>query len=207
MWKFTSLIEEERLLTLKQPPPWNELVEQIGTRASILCGHSKEAHDYPGCFRIETCIQIDRPMFDCFFNSVSGYRAAYYRSPADGLRANEAIIRALAPRLLEVPELQQCLHVDPERSLAARSAKVWLAEPEKHLCEKCRGDWNGQGGPAEIENDRWEFSTIGNAVYGRTAPYLQKLRVFGGFLDFGGREVIPEGKVTRAEQISVCGWS
>jgi hypothetical protein len=46
------------------------------------------------------CIGIGQPLFDRFYNSVNGYRAAYFVSEETGLEANAAAVEALRPILL-----------------------------------------------------------------------------------------------------------
>jgi len=97
-----------------------------------------------------------------------------------------------------------------EESLKACSAKVWLAERGKEMgdCTHCSGEWSTpQDDVAEILNDRWEKDTNVNARYGRKAPYLTKIRIFGAFLNDLYDEFIPTKKRFRANEIHKVGWS
>jgi hypothetical protein len=95
-----------------------------------------------------------------------------------------------------------------EQSLRASSAKAWLAEVGKGFCEDCDGEWTTpQDSAAEILNGRWEHSPDPRASYGRKAPYLEKLRIVGAFVDGSGKEYVIEEKRDRAQHISEFGWS
>jgi hypothetical protein len=105
--------------------------------------------------------------------------------------------------------------IDASESLSAVSAKVWLAEVSKGLtaangrpCEHCLGEWSSpQDEIPEIKNERWEIRDEPYAKYGRKAPYLTKLKIFGAFINAEGDEFIPVGKRQRAKSIYELGWS
>jgi len=85
---------------------------------------------------------------------------------------------------------------------------VWLAEVGKGFCSLCAGEWrSADDESAEILNDRWERSTVPNAKNGRKAPFLEKLRVIGGFIDSAFDEYVTIRKRNRAQQIHEVGWS
>ena len=93
-------------------------------------------------------------------------------------------------------------------SLRVASAKVWLAEVGKGFCSLCAGESRtADDESAEILNDRWEHSAVPDARNGRKAPFLEKLRVIGGFIDSAFNEHITIRKRTRAQQIYEIGWS
>ena len=98
-------------------------------------------------------------------------------------------------------------------SLKSVSAKVWLAEYSNEPCNKCdgcKGEWGStqyHNEVADIINERWELDDCANSKYGRKAPVLTKLRVFGGFLNANHDEFIPSLKRFRAKEIYDYGWS
>ena len=99
--------------------------------------------------------------------------------------------------------------------MIAIAAKVWLSEVSTGLdvipgqpCGHCSGEWSTpQDGVPEIKNERWEIRNEQYAKYGRKAPYLTKLRIFGGFIDKRGDEIIPADKRRRAWTIHELGWA
>ena len=162
-----------------------------------------------GFERIVYCLKIPSPLFDIFFNSQTGYRAAYFMSPYAGLRANAEVLTGIAPDLVtsDVTREQRSRGFI-EQSLLSPSAKVWLAEPQRGFCSECAGEWSNPNDKfAEILNDRWENDSHDNAVKGRKAPYFSKLRVFGAFLNERFDEVVPERKRYRAQHLHRWGWA
>jgi hypothetical protein len=155
-------------------------------------------------------VRVGQPLFDRFFNSKHGYRAAYSRSPHEGLHANSLLLCSLSPSLLASERTCDC----PEspafirESLTSESAKAWLAEPKPGLCPECDGEWvSPPAGLTEIRNGRWEVGVCQNALWGRTAPYLTMIRLFGAFLNDELDEFIPSRKRRRAWDIHERGWS
>jgi len=159
-------------------------------------------------------LEVAPSVFDVFFNSQDGYRAAYFRSPGLGVDANVYFMRTVAPRLVDDSSSsnsalsQDFLH----ESLSTPSAKVWLAEHGKEIdqkCHGCKGEWSIAALPrnAEIRNGRWEVATEQKAKWGAGAPYLTKLRIMGAFLDNTYGEYVPFDKRFRARDIYRYGWS
>lgn len=175
----------------------------------VLCCHPEPCDVANGFERIIYCVRVDRALFDLFFNSREGYRAAYYRSPFEGLAANSQALEMLTPKLVASDassgqRTQQFI----EESLLSPSAKIWLAEPEHGFCSLCSGEWsNPTEHGAEVLNGRWECDPHDNAVKGRKAPYFTKLRIFGAFVNYRFDEVIPERKRFRAQHIHKWGWA
>ena len=108
----------------------------------VLCCHPDlcSAIRGPSVFeRIIYCVKIERPLFDLFFNSFSGYRAAYFRSPYEGLRANAEALATLSPLLIPSPKtagqmpenfIEESLGIAFCESLACRTGhleNVWSA--------------------------------------------------------------------------------
>ena len=115
-------------------------------------------------------------------------------------------VRLLAPGLIEFQGHEGVTADFSSKSLAAPSAKCWLAEPGLEICPKCEGDWSRpQDDLAEILNGRWE--TAPNSRFGRKAPYLEKLKVIGGFVNQAGGQYVAKHKVNRAQEIYDVGWS
>jgi hypothetical protein len=200
---------------LSSSVPFAELVSRITSELRVLCCHRSEIAGTDFRRPVYT-LAVDRPLFDLFFNSVSGYRAAYFRSPGAGVDANVQLLTAISDRLTTDPESTRS-ELSPafiRESLRTPSAKVWLAEHGKELdrkCPHCKGEWSsGTCGPpevAEIRNGRWETAGGQNVEWGRKAPYLSKLRVMGAFLNDRCHELVPHDKRFRAYDIHRYGWS
>ncbi len=213
-WNFRHSKNGERLERLEQSSSFESIVEGIRDHMTILCCHQDPIQ---GTLfkRVVYCVKVNGDLFDLFFNSRSGYRAWYYRSPFEGLRANSQALGLLRPILAADQTQDSDLDTDFIReSLTSLSAKIWLAECGREIsltCHGCKGEWSastpGNQNELEILNNRWELSSNLKARWGRRAPYLTKLRVFGAFLDNSHNEFIPSIKRPRAHEISELGWS
>lgn len=208
-WKLDASIGASRLSGLADPPGFTEIAEAIRTGMKVLCCHPERCDLAAGFERFVYCLNIGRELFDLFFNSRNGYRAAFFRSPYEGLRANAELLAMLTPSLVasEATGGEKASKLI-EESLTSPTAKVWLAEPEVGFCSLCAGEWsNPSNANAEIRNGRWECSSHDNAKKGRKAPYFTKLRVFGAFLNHASDEVIAGRKRHRAVHLNQWGWA
>ena len=61
--------------------------------------------------------------------------------------------------------------------------------------------------PTEILNNCWESSGHPKARWGRTAPYLTKIKFIGAFVNDRYDEFIAASKRRRAWEIHEWGWS
>jgi hypothetical protein len=214
-WNFRHSENGERLERLEQSSSFESIVEGIRDHMTILCCHQDSIQ---GTLfkRVVYCVKVSGDLFDLFFNSRSGYRAWYYRSPFEGLRANSLAIGLLCPIMVMANQTQES---NPgtdfiRESLTSPSSKIWLAECGREICltcHGCRGEWSAGASvnhnEIEILNNRWELSSDLKARWGRRAPYLTKLKVFGAFIDNSKNEFIPSIKRFRAHEISEFGWS
>jgi hypothetical protein len=215
-WSY-SLSDDEaaRLPTLSAKITFDEITDRIANELKVLCCHPS-AIDGTDFRRPIYTLHIGRPLFDQFFNSPVGYRAAYFQSPGIGLDANVFFMQAIAKRLAADPS-SVCSTLSTDfihESLMTPSAKAWLAEHGKEVdlnCPTCKGEWSsGSSGPAqqaEILNDRWETASGQKSEWGRKAPYLTKLRIMGAFLNDRHHELVPYDKRFRAYEIHKFGWS
>jgi hypothetical protein len=207
-WDFSDSVGHHRLDLLNNPPPFEEIAQSIATLMRIQCSHPDPCDEADGYRRLVVCLEINRPLFDLFFNSCNGYRGWYYRSPTDGVRINEKLLQLLAPQLAEFQTHDDMLIGWALKSLLASSAKCWLAEVGKGFCSKCEGDWTKpKDNSPEILNGRWELAEMPKSRFGRKAPYLERLRVIGGFVDHTGKQYVVEEKINRAQEICDVGWS
>jgi hypothetical protein len=223
-WEF-DVPQPERLPNLESKTSIHEVASEIVheiRRGLQLCCHLEDFKNFtvegPQQFhRIVYCITVDKPLFDRFYNSRYGYRAAYFCDPFEGLRANHLLLSLVTPALTESPVTYDCgvSQILVRESLMSLSAKAWLAEKDKDKehCELCRGEWsNASARSGEIRNDRWE-NAQSFARWGSAAPYFTKIKVVGAFLREssavinGFEEIVPAAKRSRAKEIYESGWS
>lgn len=215
-WSFALSVDDDvRVPLLSANLTLAELTNKIVNGLRVLCCHRSDIAGTDFRRPVYT-LDIGRPLFDLFFNSSFGYRAAYFLSPSAGLDANVYFLASISERLITDPQSTKA-SLSPEfirESLRTSSAKAWLAEHGKEVdrkCPNCKGEWSmGTCGPpalAEIRNGRWEGTSGQNAEWGRKAPYLTKLRVMGAFLNDRYDELVPHDKRFRAYDIHRSGWS
>ena len=206
-WEYSDIINDSRIHALTSPPPFEEIADRINEEMKILCGHKDDLinHSEDGYYRFIYCIEVSKPLFDIFFNSINGYRAWYFRSANDGLTKNTYMIQKLIPKFISSEYLNNVPTEKIIKSLLLPSAKIWLAEKGKEICDKCLGEWaHPQDDKTDIYNGRWEKV---RDIKGRKAPYLNKIRIIGGFMNDEGIEFIPKDKLARSEDITEKGWA
>lgn len=207
-WRFSASLGLNRLNALADAPPFEEIARSIATTMSVQCTHVDPCDEAEGFKRIVGCVVINRTLFDLFFNSSNGYRGWYFRSPVEGLRINALLLELLAPNLIEFQRHKRMPSDVVSKSLLASSGKCWLAEVGKGFCRACEGDWSApKDDVPEILNGRWEISVAPNSRFGRKAPFLERLRVMGAFVNQTGEEYVAKRKLRRAEEIHDVGWS
>ena len=209
-WRFSPSDNSSRLRYLGESVSFESLGVRTREEMSILCAHPNACRDKGGFLRAVYCVKVSTQLFDLLFNSHFGYRAAYFKSPSLGLSCNRQLLNIVSPRLVDWTRAN-CSDLDSgfaEMSLAAESAKMWLAEPDLVLCDVCEAEWNSSA-PYEFEiiNGRWEIDDHAYGKWGRRAYLFKKLRFIGGFLNDDGEEYVAPHKRGRAEQISKHGWS
>lgn len=215
-WKLELEAEAARRLpNLERSVSFEQIAIDISAGMIVLCCHRSSIKG-TAYSRVAYCVQVEKDLFDLFFNSANGYRAAYFQSPWEGLRANATFLNTVTPKLLSSAPSSKCSLNEKfmHESLTTPSAKVWLAEYGKEVardCVACRGEWStdsvGDLGKPEIRNGRWDYSQILKAKWGSKAPYLTKLRILGAFLDECFNELVPWDKRFRAKEIHEFGWS
>lgn len=205
-WQYIGRVEPQRVAALIAGLSLAELIARLKAETSFLCFHLEPKDGDPSYRRAVFCVALAKRLFDLFFNAQTGYRGAYFERPEEGTRANRAIIDELAPTLLQrVPGGEAPAWI--AESLSLPSAKIWLAE-EPGLCSKCASEWSqSYKSPLMIANSRWEIAKHTHAEWGRQAPELSKLGVFGGFINGDHQEWLAAHKTSRAIQIWEHGWS
>ena len=208
-WRYTGKSEPPRIQALVRPRPWAELPEALREGLKLKCFHREARQNDHAYRRAVFCGSVNPSLFDQFFNASTGYRGSFFKSPEAGLRANRALLDQLADFLAGWAVLTKH-EADPSwvlASLAQTSAKAWLAE-YPGLCAHCEGEWSpSYVSDLQIENSRWECSSHVHSVWGRQAPSLSKIRIFGGFIDDQRNEWLAPHKAERATHIWEHGWS
>ncbi|WP_457324734.1 hypothetical protein [Roseateles sp. P5_E11] len=206
-WRFVGGATPERLATLAQLRSPADLPEALRTELKLVCFHRDHGHTDPSFERAVFCGTVSPSLFDWFFNSRTGYRGAFYESPEAGSKFNRQLISHLASSLADWAARGGEDRAWVLNSLAAPSAKAWLAE-HPGLCKSCAGEWTSSlATNLQIENGRWECSTHVHAAWGRQAPLLSKVRIFGGLINKCQQEWLAAHKADRAHHIWEHGWS
>ena len=78
--------------------------------------------------RVVYCMEVKNELFDLFFNSSCGYRAAYFRSPDEGVNSNATFFKITELIDSSVSRNSGLGSEFINQSLLSPSAKVWLAE-------------------------------------------------------------------------------
>jgi hypothetical protein len=209
-WSFAESLDPERVRLLSEAPAFSSIVKTVLAEMKVLCGHADPCRDNVRFRRVTYSIELPKCVFDWTFNSANGYRAWFYRSPYEGLRNNAVLLGAIAPALAQFKGalIDSSFAVD---SLGSPTAKVWLAEHGNKICADCpgcEGEWSPpQDDLMEIFNGRWEKSLDALAKWGRKAPHLSKLRIFGAFLNEQRDEWTPSRKRHRAQNLHDFGWA
>lgn len=209
-WRYAADFPADRLDLLLGAHSFGDVRDRVVEEARFLCCHVQCCEENPAFARVAFCFEVSPDAFDLFYNSPVGYRGSYFRSPHEGLAANEDLIAAMLPKLTAAipPEADtsECQFV--WESLTSPTVKAWLAEIGLGHCARCAGEWgNPSDGMPEIVNGRWEVANCASAIRGRKAPRLTKIRFFGAFLDDRYNEWISGRKRHRAWQIYRWGWS
>src|SRR4030095_10113706 len=116
-----------RLPALLKPNSFEQIAASITATMHVLCCHRSAIKGTEFRRPIYT-VQVERHLFDLFFNSPAGYRAAYFRSPGLGVDANVLLMQLAASRLIE-HSVSLGSKLPPDflwESLATPSAKAWL---------------------------------------------------------------------------------
>ena len=188
---------------------YSELLDAL-VASQVACLHRQPRQRDASYARAAFCLDIGHELFDALFNSATGYRGAHFVAPDSGAAANRALLGAVTSMLVEfaIARHEELDRVWVTESLSLPSAKAWLAEDSVALCSSCASGWSTSYVSAlHIQNDRWEHSEHPHAVWGRQAPELSKLRVFGGFVNDQHQEWVADNKRDRAQHIWQHGWT
>jgi len=202
-WKFTDTVTASRRSALLAHGSFGELINLVGLDAKVLQSRSKPggAPGLTDCFQPVFTLELPHTG-DALFNGPFGYRAQYWISPTQGLAANCLLLQSLTPRLLEALDLNSDPYlerIDIRTSLAAASAKIWIADEDRVL-----------DGNSDLDVDRWVREArkgVQLAKWGISAPLVTRFEVKGALLDHAGNEVVPARKIRRHFDIHRFGYS
>lgn len=203
-WLYAATVDANRQAALASPPSFEELVALAKGEIVQIHLRVQPGRD-PG---LTHCLQ---PVFsfelpesgDRLFNGPHGYRAQYWRSPSQGLRANAMLLTALAPQLLAVIDLDavpDVAKIDVCLSLKATSAKFWIQEIPSLLVSPT----------IDLEVEPWRCEAqrgIQLARWGLSAPEVTRFDIKGALIDPHGNEVVPSRKIGRHYDIHHYGFS
>lgn len=108
--------DPERAQHLRQAPPWQELVGSVrnALRVALESNSARFGLDESGCdpsdLRGVVQFQIDKSLFDWFFNATTGYRAQFRIGRAHGLAMNAHLICELASEVTRFADADIALH-------------------------------------------------------------------------------------------------
>ena len=203
-WLYAATVDANRQAALASPASFEELVAFAKEEIVQIRWRVQPGRD-PG---LTHCLQ---PVFsfelpaagDRLFNGPHGYRAQYWRSPSQGLRANAMLLTALAPQLLAAidPEaVPNVAKIDVCLSLKATSAKFWIQEIPSLLVNPT----------ADLGVEPWRSEAqrgVQLARWGLSAPEVTRFDIKGALIDPNGNEVVPSRKIGRHYDIHHYGFS
>jgi hypothetical protein len=181
-WDFSAFSPERRRY-LEQDPSFEVIAQRVAHEA--VCVFSKNdllrnkqlrapEGTWRAWFKICVCISTS----DLFYNGRDGLRGRYWQHPTVGAAATRQVLALLKPKLLAYATAHpDCMAAEGatadlhsvERSLSAKSAKIWAHE------EKCQ---NFDEGP-KLFVKRWSTSTT--EKFWSWAPAKPLLDIKGAF--------------------------
>src|SRR5688500_749395 len=106
MWAYDPSLGD-RIAALAGSTTFDSIAGLMAREGKVVCAHADTCKDDSQFVRAVYCIQLHARVFDLFFNAWSGYRAAYFRSPDEGLAANAGLVQQLGPLLLAYSKLDR----------------------------------------------------------------------------------------------------
>jgi len=220
-WQFAHTFDEDRRSFLERLRSFDEIAQELQSQVLITSyrGEKGTLGSVKGCLRPNFKIETSSKAFDEFFNGRSGYRAAYYVDPEEGVRTNESFLSRLVESLvayaLSHPAGQYIDEGTLRRSLALPSAKVWLDEDGFSFDHALRMDilvpeWGAAANDAVAafgRNERPDPPEKEKAIWGVRAPAGCRLDVKGAFVATDGVEQIALDKRHRSKEIHEYGFS
>ncbi|MGE5739610.1 MAG: hypothetical protein ACM34F_12010, partial [Betaproteobacteria bacterium] len=88
-WRYASHLSAERIALLQSARSFADVRDRVVHEARFLCCHVQYCEEEPAFARMAFCYSVSCDAFDLFYNSPVGYRGSYFRSPQQGIAANE----------------------------------------------------------------------------------------------------------------------
>jgi len=221
-WTFSAEILKEKGFLMGSLLSFDGLLEK-------LCSGIKKIHSYTqigdkgnvkDCPRFELKLSVAPDVYELFFNSCYGYRAAHFLSPSLGLAVNDKIIRELRKRyidshLIEAGETQDSIN----RKLVPEYSKIWICESENAANDII----NSSEFIPDLSIERWKNEaqkSHGKKINCLSLTRAEKnplrgcryytgecLHIKGPFIKDNGDIIVPAIKGNRAEQIHLYGFT
>jgi hypothetical protein len=202
-WAYTARVSQSRRQALARFASFAELVKAAVADASNIKAVARPGNDRGLTQTFQPIFYVDLPSTgDALHNGPHGYRAQYLLDPWIGLAANNRLIEALTPKLMNSVDLdaQPALRkVNICSSLSASSAKIWVREGSELL-----EDSEDLAVASWLEEARCGVEL---AKWGLMAPLAERFEVKGALLTEEGHEIVPARKVRRHFQIHQYGYS
>jgi hypothetical protein len=208
-WLLDDGIDNDQKMRLLRGTTFERIVDRIVEEGTVASHKREKAKSKPNFFRIVLTLEVDALTVDLFHNSVSGYRAQYYKNSRNGERANEFALRKLAPRIKELlggQEKRTCPWWWVEKSLLDPAAKMWIHQglwlryrSHRHLLV---ARWTQKQKQTSLDKDRQK-----KANWASLTPHEEtRIDLKGGFLTLDG---VPLGelKETRSQDINELGFT
>jgi hypothetical protein len=135
LWNFTTLVPAERRGRLLEIEDFEQVLHKIVATSKVLNYVAEPANDsrLKGCTRASFLLEVDRYVYDGFFNSPIGYRAQYCLGRDIGEFANRRLLGVLKSALLAFAGGNLTAELGLEQigaSLDAFDARIWIDERE-----------------------------------------------------------------------------
>lgn len=203
-WKYADSVPMERQTALTALSTFEELAELASAEITRIRARVDPGRDCGLTHCLQPVFSFELPTAgDRLFNGAYGYRAQYWRSPFEGLRANALLIKLLTPKLVAIIDEKaepDFAKFDACAALRAVSAKFWIQEIPSLLANPT----------VELSVARWCAEAqrgVQLAKWGLSAPEVTRFDVKGSLMDAHGNEVVPARKVRRHYDIHNYGFS
>lgn len=207
-WCLAAEMERPRRNALLEDIPFAQIVALIAQHAKLTSFKQETLDNRPAYQRVVIVLETEPKAVDLFHNSRCGYRAQYYRSVANGERANEYAVRTLLPKVKELLAGKEMLPwAWVEKSLSDSEAKVWIHQ----------GPWlrYRRISDRKICIQRWvsklqspERCDRKKALWGSlSASGEKRIDIKGGFVDSNGNPLGGSLKPSRGHQIHDFGFT
>ena len=198
-WQFAKGFTPERLAYLERDLRFEEIGALIvrEARVTALPLEFRRDGELRGCRRPLFRLVVAPATFDQFHNARDGYRGRYWQAPDIGEQANQWLLRALLPKLIEScgDALNKML---AEQALSCESATLWFHE-------------ESSAGTARLSVAQWEETASGGSTLSRKArdgswaPTGTTIAVAGAFMTDRNQERLDPDTTERAMEIHLAG--